>query len=48
MKWDYELKVKSKNNKFLGELTSYLDMLKDRGELEDFTYKIYKEKEAKK
>lgn len=48
MKWNYTVKVRAKNNKILGDIVSYLDMLKEDGDIEDFMFVIHKEKEKKK
>jgi hypothetical protein len=48
IKWNYTVKVKSKNNKILGDIVSYLDMLKEDKVIEDFIFVIHKEKEEKK
>ena len=48
IKWNYTVKVRTKNNKILGDIVSYLDMLKEDKVIEDFIFVIHKEKEENK
>jgi hypothetical protein len=47
MKWNYTVKVKSRDNKILGDIVSYLGMLKEDKVIEDFMFVIHKEKGEK-